>query len=464
MAGLKLPTLSPAALARLEEVLGTLKGLPSRFPFTDKGDPQALLEAQRELMALQGRYPDAPTQLQLYHGSPHKFDKFDFENNMLKGEGAMAYGPGGYMTGNRDLAAHYANKLTQVFKDDRPTGPLGGSPWLNRMMSIDPDATIGYLQGKNLAAFDIPALQRGAKMSSARDRLIDPKGGRWDPDNRVYDRFISAPQHINLEAFLDHAARAGVDINDLAPHSYHMSASPTKRSQIRGEDSMYDALKVGDKLAGAPSPIVNWGASEQRPPRGHGPQLNPGEELLRDPRPANTSNLRALAAAQAGIDAGPKLKNGMGSENAVDMRGFRDKLAGWDRSVIEKPKPQPNIYHTTFDANPNNMFSYEGRLRDESPIVQGALGRVADKFGVNFNEDMTGEVLIHALSRRGGHLPVVQALKEEGVPGLYFQRAGRRSDGKLPESFNPDDHNFVIFDQDKVNIDDVKNKQHGGRV
>jgi hypothetical protein len=61
-------------------------------------------------------------------------------------------------------------------------------------------------------------------------------------------------------------------------------------------------------------------------------------------------------------------------------------------------------------------------------------------------------------------LPVVQALKGEGVPGLYFQRAGRRSDGKLPDTFNTDNHNFVIFDQDKVNINDVQNKQRGGSV
>lgn len=36
-----------------------------------------------------------PGGLQVYHGSPHVFDQFDFLGNISRGEGAQAYGPGG---------------------------------------------------------------------------------------------------------------------------------------------------------------------------------------------------------------------------------------------------------------------------------------------------------------------------------------------------------------------------------
>ena len=49
----------------------------------------------------------------VWHGSPHKFDKFD-SSKIGTGEGAQAYGHGLYLAEARDTAQAYANKLTQV--------------------------------------------------------------------------------------------------------------------------------------------------------------------------------------------------------------------------------------------------------------------------------------------------------------------------------------------------------------
>ena len=52
----------------------------------------------------------------VYHGSPHKFDRFD-SSKIGTGEGAQAYGHGLYLADNKDVAATYRN----------PGGPRSGT-------------------------------------------------------------------------------------------------------------------------------------------------------------------------------------------------------------------------------------------------------------------------------------------------------------------------------------------------
>jgi len=73
---------------------------------------RAALEAQAKATFADPKVaPKGP--LTLFHGSPHKFEEFDFENNLLRGEGALAFGPGGYMTGHEPLARAYARDQYQ---------------------------------------------------------------------------------------------------------------------------------------------------------------------------------------------------------------------------------------------------------------------------------------------------------------------------------------------------------------
>ena len=48
--------------------------------------------------------------IKAYHGSPHKFDKFDM-SKLGSGEGAQAYGHGLYFADNVDVAKSYADVL-----------------------------------------------------------------------------------------------------------------------------------------------------------------------------------------------------------------------------------------------------------------------------------------------------------------------------------------------------------------
>jgi hypothetical protein len=52
--------------------------------------------------------------IRAYHGSPHKFDKFDY-TKIGSGEGAQAYGHGLYFAGNEDVARGYANNAADKY-------------------------------------------------------------------------------------------------------------------------------------------------------------------------------------------------------------------------------------------------------------------------------------------------------------------------------------------------------------
>jgi hypothetical protein len=50
--------------------------------------------------------------IRAYHGSPHKFDRFDL-SKIGTGEGAQAYGHGLYFAGDEDIAKFYRDRLTE---------------------------------------------------------------------------------------------------------------------------------------------------------------------------------------------------------------------------------------------------------------------------------------------------------------------------------------------------------------
>jgi hypothetical protein len=63
--------------------------------------------------------------VEAWHGSPHKFDKFD-SSKIGTGEGVQAFGHGLYFTDKEEIARHYADKLSwsrvKIKSDTDPTG------------------------------------------------------------------------------------------------------------------------------------------------------------------------------------------------------------------------------------------------------------------------------------------------------------------------------------------------------
>lgn len=92
-----LGNMAPVAAPDLARLLGAVT----------EAQRAAVLQDFQRVMADRGGYIGP-----LHHGSPHRFDRFD-AGKVLTGEGANAYGRGLYFTDVKDIAKHYAAKLTK---------------------------------------------------------------------------------------------------------------------------------------------------------------------------------------------------------------------------------------------------------------------------------------------------------------------------------------------------------------
>lgn len=92
-------------------------GLLSEQAFSDPRNPMKLQDnaAARQLVDtyLNSVMNFAPIGMHVWHGSPHKFDKFD-SSKIGTGEGAQAYGHGLYLAENPSVAREYQEKLSSV--------------------------------------------------------------------------------------------------------------------------------------------------------------------------------------------------------------------------------------------------------------------------------------------------------------------------------------------------------------
>ena len=113
---------------RMAGLLG--EGIGSALPTVIAGKaPQianGLLQMERNAMAPRTLNPQ--TGAIVWHGSPHKFDKFD-SNKIGTGEGAQAYGHGLYLAENPAIAAGYQDRLSTGYIDSAGGNKAAGDAW-----------------------------------------------------------------------------------------------------------------------------------------------------------------------------------------------------------------------------------------------------------------------------------------------------------------------------------------------
>ena len=116
-------------------LVGDVAGLAADA-YRYKTDPESRTPLNFGLSAL-GALPFIPS-MTAWHASPYKFDKFDF-SKIGSGEGAQAYGHGGYLAENQQVAKEY---LKLAGKENGPAGQTASNAL---KMYKTPDAAIESL-------------------------------------------------------------------------------------------------------------------------------------------------------------------------------------------------------------------------------------------------------------------------------------------------------------------------------
>ena len=89
-----------------QATLDEMRAMPNSAPPLDPRpiNPETIAEM---------RANEPPPSITAFHGSPHDFDRFDF-SKIGTGEGAQAYGRGGYFADNEGVARSYRDQMGQV--------------------------------------------------------------------------------------------------------------------------------------------------------------------------------------------------------------------------------------------------------------------------------------------------------------------------------------------------------------
>ena len=135
--------------------------------FAERAVPQIMERGGMGSEMLQGMSRNTVSPLDVYHGTPYKFDRFD-ASKIGSGEGAQAYGHGIYTAESKEVGADYAKVLASprnrvmdnrgVYIEPSPMGDgmwrLGKSSEIGRMIGTTGDATQGITdyQFPNVAA------------------------------------------------------------------------------------------------------------------------------------------------------------------------------------------------------------------------------------------------------------------------------------------------------------------------
>jgi len=111
-----------------------------------------------------GQITPKPLQLDVYHGTPHSFERFD-ASKIGTGEGAQAYGHGIYVAENPKVAEGYRDTLAYKAFDLKPEAeklglnlPAGTRGEFMRQVQANkpPEVLAKQLQNANIAARDLP--------------------------------------------------------------------------------------------------------------------------------------------------------------------------------------------------------------------------------------------------------------------------------------------------------------------
>jgi hypothetical protein len=215
-----------------------LKRVSNPLPYYRQNpEAQGLLNVSPELdlldlatgggkMAMAGAIKKA-AKIKGYHGSPHSFDNFDF-SHMGSGEGAQAFGWGGYIGGLEDTAIGYRNALSQG----------------NKVISID------GVRGAEPTAIENWVLSQGGDAKKAYDKLSTSAAAK-----EKSDKLSTSSKVDDLGMGFSEYDMALMDYNDFQSKLNEIKALEGKKLTLEPSGNMYEVEVDADM-----DNILDWDA------------------------------------------------------------------------------------------------------------------------------------------------------------------------------------------------------------
>ena len=215
-----------------------LKRVSNPLPYYRQNpEAQGLLNVSPELdlldlatgggkMAMAGAIKKA-AKIKGYHGSPHSFDNFDF-SHMGSGEGAQAFGWGGYIGGLEDTAIGYRNALSQG----------------NKVISID------GVRGVEPTAIENWVLSQGGDAKKAYDKLSTSAAAK-----EKSDKLSTSSKVDDLGMGFSEYDMALMDYNDFQSKLNEIKALEGKKLTLEPSGNMYEVEVDADM-----DNILDWDA------------------------------------------------------------------------------------------------------------------------------------------------------------------------------------------------------------
>jgi hypothetical protein len=162
-----------AALGIIPGIGPTIKGAKAAGKGV-KGAGRLAGKAVNDAM-LAGRLPVSPAFLDVYHGSPHKFNKFD-SSKIGTGEGAQAYGHGLYLAESPGVAEGYRKTLSGMLPDGWASKyPKDASGYIRSVVGdvasgmLTPEQAAKFVQNANISMRGYPADQLAAEIKAGAE-------------------------------------------------------------------------------------------------------------------------------------------------------------------------------------------------------------------------------------------------------------------------------------------------------
>jgi hypothetical protein len=348
----------------------------------------------------------------VWHGSPHDFDKFDI-SKIDSGEGAQAYGHGLYFAEAPGVAKGYQSDLSK------------------RMMPslrIDPDVP------PHIA--DVARDMQGSQRYTSNDQLKN--------------RDISYPPEIDseLQKYLD-AGKIGLDQSPGYLYQARIHADP-------------EHFLDWDKPLSEQSEHVRSLLQQSSPSQGlnHAGPRNPElpSSLVQGPSGFDQTNgfIKAPSGRVVGQGVGSvvndgKIGNSVVGLNPVNMmdvlRGqqLAPKMLGHDPSMLLSELPIEGRNNVPLGVN--GAFPAERSVASaaaEGPGISGdVIGRSMKGFPALTADELRHMTVPQLMERLGSGDTATEALRNQGVSGIKYLDAGSRGAGDGSRNYVVFDHNLV---------------------